>query len=172
MRNSWFFVAPLVNILLRVELDSDKWILPGLNAGDILQPLPVVVPGQSLPKPSHSKPVIIKVSMTELSKESRSSTWWSWPEWGNARGNWSWSSPPWSPASRPGAPGHTIYINDKLVQSRSDELVMVFARYPHISGIPIWHEYYAAMRIKIHLGNSPYYHEHEHVNADFKLVLK
>ena len=67
MRNSGFSVAPLVNILLGMELDSNKGIFPSFNAGDILQALPVVVPRQSFPKPSHPKPATIdSTSLSEM----------------------------------------------------------------------------------------------------------
>ena len=67
MRNSGFSVAPLVDILLGMELDSNKGIFPGFNTGDILQALPVVVPRQSFPKPSHPKPATIdSTSLSEM----------------------------------------------------------------------------------------------------------
>ena len=58
MWNPRLVVTPLVNILLWVKLDSNKWIFPPFNTRHVLQTLSVVVPGQSSPKLSHLKPRI------------------------------------------------------------------------------------------------------------------
>ena len=56
MRNSWLSVTPLEDVLLWVELNSDEGILSRLDAGDVPQPLPLVVPGQSSPELSQVEP--------------------------------------------------------------------------------------------------------------------
>ena len=56
MRNSWLSVTPLEDVLLWVELNSNEGILSRLDAGNVPQPLPLVVPGQSSPELSQVVP--------------------------------------------------------------------------------------------------------------------
>ena len=59
MRYPRLFDAPLVDVLLRVELDAHEGIVDGLDAGEVLQVVPVPVPGQGTPELLHAESNII-----------------------------------------------------------------------------------------------------------------
>ena len=56
MGYSGFPAAPLVDVLLWVELDADEGVGDGLDAGEVFQAVAVPVPGQRGPEFLHSKP--------------------------------------------------------------------------------------------------------------------